>query len=373
MATERKLDVLLCTFPYGGNGASASTHPDAQIWIDDLYHTIPDDSRVGRVERLAFNDTPITMTRNAAVAAAREEGYDVLVMVDSDQKPDLPCDGAEPFWDAAFNFLYDHYDKGPVVVGAPYVGGPPVENDFVFHWENRESLNPNADIALLQYSRSEASFMAGIQECAALPTGVTMYDVRAFELTDPHQSDWHERVSQAWIDRIWRGETTFTEVDVRAMADQYATARFQNEQSWFYYEYNDQYQAEKSSTEDVTATRDIGMIGQLKLGYNPIHCAWSSWAGHWKPKCVGPPVLVTQDDVAEKYKRAALAGTEANVTQVELSTPIADETDWSNVARFSGGGKLRWSTTPLAEQDIQIDGDGNGHDCLGVEEGPTAG
>ena len=97
MPTERKLSLLIATFPYGSNGAAASTHPDAQQWADDLFHTAKDDPRIDRVGRASFNDTPITMTRNEAVMAARDNGFDMLLMVDSDQKPDIPREGAVPF------------------------------------------------------------------------------------------------------------------------------------------------------------------------------------------------------------------------------------------------------------------------------------
>lgn len=352
MATERKLDVLIVQFPYSGNGASSSTHPDACEWATDLFHTAPSNPRVGRVGRWKLCDTPITMTRNEAVRLARENGFDVLVMVDSDQQPDTPRAGLVPFWDAAFPFLYDHYDKGPVVIGAPYMGPPPNENVYVFRWCNRESNHPNADFALKQYTRQEVAVLSGIQECAALPTGLIMYDVRAFELTDPQQSNWHEPVTQAWIERIHRGETKFTETDIRNMAEQYVNVRFRNEQSWFYYEYTDKYQTEKCSTEDVTATRDIGMMCQLKLGYNPIHCAWSSWAGHWKPKCVGPPMLLTQDDVGEKYRRAAMEGVERGVSQIEITTPIANRIDWSKAVQFVDGGG-NGEHADLAAREVQ--------------------
>lgn len=355
MPTERKLSVLVATFPYGGNGASASTCPPAQRWADKIvYRTAPDDDRVNRVGFKEFNDTPITMTRNDAVKYARDEKYDVLIMVDSDQVPDVGRAGAVPFWDAAFDFLYNHYDKGPVVIGAPYCGPPKHENIFVFRWRNRESNHPNADFALKQYSREEAAIMAGIQPCAALPTGLIMCDMRAFELTDPQQDDWHERVTQPWIERIRRGETTFTEHDVRTMAEQYAAARYENEQSWFYYQYTDKFQTEKGSTEDVTATRDIGLIGLLKLGYNPIHCAWSSWAGHLKSKCVGPPEILTQDDVGGKFKRAALTGAERGVSIMEASSPIADEFDWSQAERFEG------------LDNVQVPEEGNGERVIGI-------
>lgn len=294
----RKLKVLIATFPYGGNGASASEHPDIRNWLIETIPKIKADERVEQVAIATFNDTPITMTRNAAVAMARDEHFDVLLMIDSDQSPDMDVGhhaGEVPFWDAAFGFLYEHYDRGPVAIGSPYTGPPPNENVYVFRWRNPASNDPSEIHSLEQYTREEAFEMTGIQECAALPTGLIMFDVRLFELTEPEQD---------------------------------------GDDSWFYYEYRDKYQSAKCSTEDVTATRDLAMIGQEILGYNPIHCAWSSWAGHWKPKCVGRPLLLTQDSIGKKYRRAATGRLSSTLKRGVVRSSIVDKIDWSKVARF---------------------------------------
>jgi len=295
--TPRKLDVLIASFPYGGNGASASEHPDVRNYLVKLAPQLKDDERIGRVRLRDWNDTPITMTRNASVKYAQDNGFDVILMVDSDQAPDYLIGQdprAVPFWDEAFGFLYDNYDKGPQVVGAPYMGGPPDECVFVFRWRNHESDNPGVDWKLDQYAREEAATLAGIQECAALPTGLILFDVRAFDLIAPSYDEAAE-----------------------------STEKANREKSWFYYEYTDIYCTKKASTEDVTATRDISMCGQAALGYNPIHCAWSSWAGHHKTKCVGKPNSITAGQIKAKYQRALELGHNEDFQSVEV--------DYSNV------------------------------------------
>jgi hypothetical protein len=239
------------------------------------------DPRVADTRMWNLSDTPITMTRNRAVLMAREIGVDVLVMVDSDMKPDV-CggeEGAKPFFDSSLDFLIEHFPKGPVVIGAPYCGPPPTENVYVFRWQNQQSDNANADFQLEMYDRHTAAKMAGIQECAALPTGLIMYDMRAFELTEPK-----------------------TDAD----------------KPWFYYEWSDRYAAHKASTEDVTMTRDLSLIGTQRLGYNPVFCNWDAWAGHWKPKCVGKPVVISASGVSAKLREEWAAGVEPGVKLIDL-------------------------------------------------------
>ncbi|MEK0126623.1 hypothetical protein, partial [Bordetella pertussis] len=91
----------------------------------------------------------------------------------------------------------------------------------------------------MMYSRAEASQFTGIGEVAALPTGLIMYDMRIFDMLEPKD---------------------------------------ENSKPWFYYEWADKYQSEKASTEDVSATRDMSLVGQQVLGYSPVFCAWDSWA-----------------------------------------------------------------------------------------------
>lgn len=274
---QRKLNVGLATFSYGGNGGISSEVPDLREWMVPLVSEASRDPRIENIRIWNLADTPITMTRNRAVLQAREYGIDVLVMIDSDMKPDM--DGDKKFFPSSFDFLYDHYDKGPCVIGAPYCGPPPMECVYVFEWRDAQTGHPNPDFQLKMYERSQAVKMAGIQNCAALPTGLIMYDMRAFELTEPKD---------------------------------------ENDKPWFYYEFPDKYQAEKASTEDVTQTRDLSLVGTQKLGYNPIYCNWDAWAGHWKPKCVGKPQFIEAKDISSKLKQCWSAEYDPSVKLVEL-------------------------------------------------------
>jgi hypothetical protein len=263
---KMQLNVMFAFFPYGGNGGISSEHPSIRRWFAETLLKIKKDDRIDEVLAQDFSDTPITMTRNKAVQEARKQKADVLIMVDSDQHPDnmIGQDAfARPFWDSTFDFLYKRYPNGPVVVGAPYCGPPPCENVYVFRWANHQSDHPNVDMRLEQYCREEAAQLTGIQECAALPTGLIMFDMRVFDIVKP---------------------------------------------PYFYYEYTDEYESEKASTEDVTATRDMSLLGCQKLGYSPVYCNWDAWAGHWKPKCVSKPAILTAEAANEKYRDAVLKG-----------------------------------------------------------------
>ena len=264
---KQKFSVGFCTFSYGGNGGISSEVPDIREWMVPLVSEISKDERIDQVRLWNLADTPITMTRNRAVLMARQYGVDVLVMVDSDMRPDsaLTAPGAKPFFQSSFDFLVAHYHKGPVCIGAPYCGPPPQECVYVFRWQNLQSDNPNPDFQLEMYDRHTAVKMSGIQECAALPTGLIMYDMRVFDLTEPKES---------------------------------------GDKPWFYYEWKDKYAAEKASTEDVTQTRDISLAGSTALGYNPVFCNWDAWAGHWKPKCVNRPVVLDAKGVGDKLRQA---------------------------------------------------------------------
>jgi hypothetical protein len=266
---QRRLKLLICCFSYGGNGGMKSEHPDVRDWLIDWIPRLEADPRIESVARLDIADTPITMTRNRAVVTARAMGADLLLMLDSDMRPDnlIGQDHtAVPFLEVALDRIYDHWEKGPLVIGAPYCGPPPNECVYVFRWRTRESHHPGIDMALDMYGREEAAERTGLEEVAALPTGLILFDMRAFELTEPREKGDH---------------------------------------SWFYYEYTDLYQTQKASTEDVTATRDISLIGEEKLGYNPLLVAWNCWAGHWKPKCVSKPTIIHASSVGKKMADAA--------------------------------------------------------------------
>lgn len=280
---QQKFNVGFVTFSYGGNGGISSEVPDVREWMIPLVSELSRDERVGEIRIWNLADTPITMTRNRAVLQAREFGVDVLVMIDSDMKPDLG--GSKPFFQSSFDFLVNHYHKGPVIIGAPYCGPPPAECVYVFRWQNQQSLNPNPDFQLEMYDRHTAVKMGGIQECAALPTGLIMYDMRVFELTEPKE---------------------------------------EGDKPWFYYEHPDIYQSQKASTEDVTMTRDVSLVGTQKLGYNPVFCNWDAWAGHWKPKCVGKPIFIDAKGVSDKMKSCWEAGVDNNVKLIDFRSKVSE-------------------------------------------------
>lgn len=279
----RKLKVAFAFFPYGGNGAAPSENPATRNWLIPTIVKAKQDPRIeDGILRRDWADTPITMCRNDAVRWAREEGADVLVMVDSDNIPDIMLGidpTAKPFFETAFDFIYQNYEKGPHVVAAPYCG-PPMspdgsgsENVYVFLWRNFNSRNPTERFALRQFEREEAAVRTGIEPVAALPTGVIMFDLRAFDLI-PHP--------------------------------------------YFTYEYKDARQCEKVSTEDVVTTRNLSMNSCIKLGYNLLHCAWDSWAGHVKPLTVGKPVIVHATNIAEALKAAVENRIESNVRRTYI-------------------------------------------------------
>lgn len=285
---QQKFNVGIVTFSYGGNGGISSEVPDIREWMVPLVADLSKDPRVENIRIWNLADTPITMTRNRAVLQARQHNVDVLVMVDSDMKPDLNAGhpDAKPFFKSSFDFLVNHYAKGPCVIGVPYCGPPPMECVYVFRWTNMRNNNPNPDYQLEMYDRNTATKMAGIQEAAALPTGLIMYDMRCFDLTEPKTTE---------------------------------------DKPWFYYEWKDHFCGEKASTEDVTMTRDLSLVGVQKLGYNPVYCNWDAWAGHWKPLCVGKPVTIAADHVSKKLRDCCESGVESNTKLVDFQSAVLDK------------------------------------------------
>lgn len=291
----RKLSVGFAFFPYGGNGAAPAEHPAIRNWFVRTALYCKSDPRISDVYWEDFNDTPITMTRNASVKWARENKIDVLVMVDSDNIPDLYLGSdptAVPFFKSSFEFVYANYDKGPHVIGAPYCGHPMnadgtgSENIFVFLWRSEGNFDRNnanvieAGVSLAQMSREEASLRAGIEEVAALPTGCIMFDVRAFDLLGRDNIFDYEYVGDG-------GRCKHCGVPKHG------------------------FRAEKASTEDVVLTRDLSLHGCIKLGYNPVFCNWDAWAGHVKPQIVGKPRVVAANAIAKELGEAFAHGIQA--------------------------------------------------------------
>jgi hypothetical protein len=268
-----KLDVLVAFFSYGGNGALATSTPLIRSWWAKTYHGMYTDERIGRVMEIDVVDTPITMSRNRVVKEAMDGGYDVIAMIDSDNVPDLyiGVDAlAKPFFESSFDFCYKRLMQGiPTVIAAPYCGPPPhptkggEENVYVFKWVNNESDIPFGGMRIIGYDRDQAAIMRGIHPAAALPTGVCMFTTNAFECMPP---------------------------------------------PYFAYEYTNPQQSEKASTEDVYATRNLSLAGAKKWGTNIVFCNWDAWAGHYKPKVVGRPIILPLDSVADVFVESVKRG-----------------------------------------------------------------
>ncbi len=295
---DRQLSVLFTFFAYGGNGGVSSVCPELIEWYNKVAFKARQDSRVSHLASLTLSDTPITMTRNRSVEVARKVGADVLVMVDSDNVPDVLVGydlTAKPFFESSFDFLFKNYDRGPTVILSPYCGPPPhptkggEENVYMFDWADRESVDEDGiRVDLVGFTRKQVIRLGGIQEAAAGPTGLSMWDMRAFDLTKP---------------------------------------------PYFYYEYKNDGgncvhcgvpkpgpQTEKASTEDVTATRDISLNGQILLGYNPVYANWDAWSGHWKPKLVCKPKDINCDHISGKFADAVHEN-RANGEQLRIIEP----------------------------------------------------
>jgi hypothetical protein len=227
-----------------------------------------------------YSDTPIYMTRNLAVWEAQQEKVDYLLMVDSDIVPDYlvgVAAEARPFWRTAWNFMMNRRTREqhikrqhpdwdlaqvlaqvpPATVAAPYCGPPPGEAVFVFRWENFESEAPLEQFRLAMFDRDTAAVRGGIEEVAAVATGLIMYDLRVFDILSP---------------------------------------------PWFRYEWTDRFWTQKASTEDVFQTRNTS---QLRL---PQICLWDCWARHMKTKSVGKPTRLSIDGVHQSLVEAVQGG-----------------------------------------------------------------
>jgi hypothetical protein len=262
--------VAVARFP-----GSGSERMEAVGWLIRTVAKMKTDPRISDVHSICIATTPITMGRNRAVKEAKEAGCHYLLMIDSDMSPDLPCPGSKPFWDEAWEFMmmrrdaFDEFgvDYPPATIAAPYCGPPPEECVFVFQWATYESDLPDANFRLEMVPREMAAIKQGIQEAAALPTGLILYDMRVFDVL-PHP--------------------------------------------WFEYEYTTPEKTHLASTEDVYQTRNASM---LKM---PQFCAWSSWAGHVKTKVVGKPTIVTADMVHQSLRDAVLRGHDSRDRMIVL-------------------------------------------------------
>lgn len=268
--------LMIARFP--GNH---SEHPASAQYVMDLSRVIPPNVTVMNWYK---SDTPITMTRNLAVKEAMEWNADYLMMIDSDMRPDPRRHdgslvyghlGARPFWDVAWEHMMASRDA-PSAIAAPYGGPSPHHNVYVFRWRNKMSGKPRLvddGHSIQQFTREEAAERRGVEEVAALPTGLILYDLRCFT------TNWPKPVGQ---DEQPRG--------------------------WFYYEWHDLSASQKDSTEDCTQTRDQSLAWYLSRGKQGGRCfvAWDAWAHHIKLEEVPRPSPGSAYIVAERMRETVL-------------------------------------------------------------------
>ncbi len=258
-----KYRVVLQRFPYG-----SVEHTPCVNWLLGFATEVTKDKRFDIVIPPPLDDTPITMTRNRSVEIAKKLEADFLLMIDSDMAPDCEAGDpqAKPFWPTTIDFMLNHH--GPCAVAAPYCGPPPLENVYVFNWQNMETdkADDAVGMKLGQFGREHAATLGGIQEVAALATGLIVFDMRGFQ-----------RIKPPYFSYEWEDEGPACSgcgVPKPGL------------------------QAAKCSTEDVVTTRD------LSLGGVPQYCNWDAWAGHRKIKTVRKPRPFTVDGVAAKMQEA---------------------------------------------------------------------
>lgn len=254
--------LMVARFP-----ALSQEHPDSSDYVIGLQRKLIEDERINEILGWKLSDTPITMSRNRCVKQALAAGVDYLLMIDSDMAPDC-VPGAMPFWDVAWEFMMDrrsvekdraagiltkYLDEEclstpsetvppPATIAAPYCGPPPAELCYVFRWASLVNDEPDNRPKLSMIDRDDAARRKGIEEVAALPTGLILYDMRVFrELPPP----------------------------------------------WYRYEWGDVEETIKATTEDVYQTRNASLSGL------PQFCAWDCWAAHIKTKRVTKPNPIT--------------------------------------------------------------------------------
>lgn len=323
---QPKADVLLVTFAYGGNGGVSSMIPELAQWTTRTVIKMKQDERIGRIEPITLSDTPITMTRNRAVKLARDKGYDMILMLDNDNEPDgyLGHDPkAVPFWDTAFTFAYDRLLKGiPTCIAAPYCGPPPHpvekagifdggEVPYIFQWSNRESHEPNAPNKLDIMTRVEAAKLSGIYPVAALPTGCCLFTTNCFD--GPPKP-------------------------------------------YFKYEWMDEDNSEKASTEDVYATRNISLYWSITKGIDVCFATCDSWALHYKPKRVGRPYVVPVEAVAKNMRDALENGFSVRESKkfIDFTENLPDRGETAKVEFDAKTMKRRWDVLGPEDNVVYI-------------------
>ncbi len=258
-----KVSLLVAVPTYDGRLSA-----DVMTYCAGLANTAMDACpRLAGVAVTTESGYPTDRVRNLILSKALASGFDFVLMIDDDMKPDVGL-GQDPdavaFLPAALNFAVAH--DGPCFVGAPYTSAPPFQRVLVMRWAER--VPDQADgtgLELRSYTREEAAGMAGVGRVAALPTGMLLIDMRAVKS--------HPR-------------------------------------PWFSYEFEDEGHTKLASTEDVVFTRDADWLGV------PQYCAWSSWAGHHKRYTTCRPRTVPLDAVPKAIHKAYAGGWKPGTNEV---------------------------------------------------------
>ncbi len=263
----KPFSLMVARFP-----ALSQEHPESAGYVMGLMEKLHNDPKIDRIIPWRLSDTPITMSRNRCAKDALATKADYLLMIDADMSPDCE-EGAPGFWETAWGFMmkrrheeldwhtngYSPHGVGttfpPATIAAPYCGPPPHECVYVFRWAGKSTGDPDPSFKLEMFDRDDAARKTGIEEVAALPTGLILYDMRVFQQLPP---------------------------------------------PWFEYEWTDVYRTEKASTEDVFQTRNASLMGL------PQYCAWDCWAGHVKSKVVRKPFPLTVKSMQDVYADAIL-------------------------------------------------------------------
>lgn len=206
-----------------------------------------------------MSDTPIDMVRNRCIKEAQEAGCDYVLMIDADMAPDYHTNPVSlGFWETSWEWI--RRQRQPVCIAAPYVGPGRHQNIFVFRWRcfADGAYGQEFNYSLQQFTREEACERGGIEQVAALPTGLILYDLRIF---DRHPG-----------------------------------------QPYFYYEFDKAF-SKKESTEDVTNTRDLSLIWHDVEGAG-CYCNWDHWAAHIKLTEFGAPALRTTKEIGRHLWKA---------------------------------------------------------------------
>jgi hypothetical protein len=262
--------VMLARFP-GDN----REHPDSSGYYMGILPQLLRDDRISDIIPWRKSSTPITMVRNLCIREAIQENCDYVLMIDNDMAPDSEPDG-EPFWHTAWSFMmarrareavncadikpewfnFDEWWKRfpPCATAAPYCGDPPREQPYAMRWKELGGTDDvDGHFKMTYVDRHDAARRTGIGEAPAMPTGLILYDTRLFYYLPP---------------------------------------------PWFDYEYEDGYQTERVTTEDVYQTRNMSLLGM------PVYCAWDCWSGHWKPKLVRKPRPIAVETVRGSLREA---------------------------------------------------------------------